>query len=159
MNLSHATAIGVFRKAGFPIKPYPVDWRTRGAPSPPIGVFPEMLVATDQPNSADPLSLCRYGDRRGGNAALCERIRAQGENSQHEFSPSRRYAAASDRGAGRRRLFVVTAPDLHDTRRVRGGVGRSLARRAALLDPSRRFDISWFVGEVLLVSFFQGSGA
>jgi uncharacterized SAM-binding protein YcdF (DUF218 family) len=24
-------AIGVFRKAGFPIEPYPVDWRTRGA--------------------------------------------------------------------------------------------------------------------------------
>ncbi len=24
-------AIGVFRKAGFPIVPYPVDWRTRGA--------------------------------------------------------------------------------------------------------------------------------
>ena len=24
-------AIGVFRKAGFPVEPYPVDWRTRGA--------------------------------------------------------------------------------------------------------------------------------
>jgi uncharacterized SAM-binding protein YcdF (DUF218 family) len=24
-------AIGVFRKAGFPIEPYPADWRTRGA--------------------------------------------------------------------------------------------------------------------------------
>src|SRR5262249_31594682 len=23
-------AIGVFRKAGFPVEPYPVDWRTRG---------------------------------------------------------------------------------------------------------------------------------
>jgi uncharacterized SAM-binding protein YcdF (DUF218 family) len=25
-------AIGVFRKMGFPVEPYPVDWRTRGAP-------------------------------------------------------------------------------------------------------------------------------
>src|SRR6266480_1643798 len=24
-------AIGVFRKMGFPVEPYPVDWRTRGA--------------------------------------------------------------------------------------------------------------------------------
>jgi uncharacterized SAM-binding protein YcdF (DUF218 family) len=24
-------AIGVFRKAGFPVEPYPVDWRTRRA--------------------------------------------------------------------------------------------------------------------------------
>jgi uncharacterized SAM-binding protein YcdF (DUF218 family) len=23
-------AIGVFRRAGFPVEPYPVDWRTRG---------------------------------------------------------------------------------------------------------------------------------
>jgi uncharacterized SAM-binding protein YcdF (DUF218 family) len=25
-------AIGVFRRTGFPVEPYPVDWRTRGAP-------------------------------------------------------------------------------------------------------------------------------
>jgi uncharacterized SAM-binding protein YcdF (DUF218 family) len=24
-------AVGVFRKADFPVEPYPVDWRTRGA--------------------------------------------------------------------------------------------------------------------------------
>jgi uncharacterized SAM-binding protein YcdF (DUF218 family) len=23
-------AVGAFRKAGFPVEPYPVDWRTRG---------------------------------------------------------------------------------------------------------------------------------
>jgi uncharacterized SAM-binding protein YcdF (DUF218 family) len=32
-------AIGIFRKAGFPVEPYPTDWRTRG-PQDALALFP-----------------------------------------------------------------------------------------------------------------------
>jgi uncharacterized SAM-binding protein YcdF (DUF218 family) len=34
-------AVGIFRKAGFPVEPYPVDWRTRG-PADALRFFPTM---------------------------------------------------------------------------------------------------------------------
>jgi uncharacterized SAM-binding protein YcdF (DUF218 family) len=34
-------SVGIFRKAGFPIEPYPVDWRTRGVPD-ALRPFPTM---------------------------------------------------------------------------------------------------------------------
>jgi uncharacterized SAM-binding protein YcdF (DUF218 family) len=42
-------AIGVFRKAGFAVEPYPVDWRTRGAPDlwRPFGTLGDGLRRTD----------------------------------------------------------------------------------------------------------------
>jgi uncharacterized SAM-binding protein YcdF (DUF218 family) len=42
-------AIGVFRKAGFPVEPYPVDWRTRGVEDAlyPFATMSEGLRQTD----------------------------------------------------------------------------------------------------------------
>jgi uncharacterized SAM-binding protein YcdF (DUF218 family) len=42
-------AIGVFRKAGFPVESYPVDWRTRGAKDAlrPFGAMSDELRRTD----------------------------------------------------------------------------------------------------------------
>jgi uncharacterized SAM-binding protein YcdF (DUF218 family) len=42
-------AIGVFRKAGFPVEPYPVDWRTRGVEDAlyPFAAISEGLRRTD----------------------------------------------------------------------------------------------------------------
>ena len=42
-------AIGVFRKAGFPVEPYPVDWRTRGAEDAvrPFATMSDGLQRTD----------------------------------------------------------------------------------------------------------------
>jgi uncharacterized SAM-binding protein YcdF (DUF218 family) len=42
-------AIGVFRKAGFPVEPYPVDWRTRGVEDAlyPFAAMSEGLRRTD----------------------------------------------------------------------------------------------------------------
>ena len=42
-------AIGVFRKAGFPVEPYPVDWRTSGAEDAlrPFATLSDGLQRTD----------------------------------------------------------------------------------------------------------------
>ena len=49
-------AIGIFRRAGFAVEPYPVDWRTRG-PEDALRAFPTL---------GDGLRAHRYGGARVG---------------------------------------------------------------------------------------------